>query len=134
MPKISPDGINRSDEIRKYFASNPSASINDCIEGLKGIGIAVSYSLVASVRSRQKEKGPEGPVGEDEVRRVHDFINVSNLDTDVALRILRDFSDLVQVSGGLNRFRLILDKLCVRPGSEPVCESPYHDVNDEDED
>lgn len=130
MPKISPDGINRSDEIRKYFNANPSAGIKDCIDALKEVGIEVSYSLVASVRSRHKDKGPEGPVTVDELRRVHDFISVSNLDTDVAIRILRDFADLVQVSGGLSRFRLILDQFSAGL-ADCAGEGRYQDVNED---
>lgn len=130
MPKVSADGINRSAEIRKFFESNPSARIGDCISFLKGRGLEVSYGLVASVRSRDSgKKVEEKPVGEEDICRVRDFIKISNLDTDVAVRILRDFADLVQIVGGLDRFRYILGR-CEEPRA---VESSYYDVNEDDE-
>lgn len=130
MPRVS--GVNRSEEIRKWFLENPGCGIKDCVEGLAARGLAVSYGLVAAVRQRQKtqvqdmKEGVE-VVGEDDLRRVKDFIGHSNLDPDVAVRILKDFADLVQVSGGLSRFRSLLDGV-VGGGSS------YMDVNDDDED
>lgn len=135
MPKVSADGINRSAEIRKFFEANPSARIGDCISGLKERGIEVSYGLVASVRSRDagKKVEEEKPVTAEEMCRVRDFIKISNLDTDVAVRILRDFADLVQIVGGLDRFRYILGR-CEGLMEEPrASESSYYDVNDDDE-
>lgn len=133
MPKVSADGINRSAEIRKFFEENPSARIPDCISGLKARGLDVSYGLVASVRSRELGKRQEVPVTSEEACRVRDFIKVSNLDPDVAVRILRDFSDLVQIVGGLDRFRYILARCEDFMDGPRVSESSYYDVNDEDE-
>jgi len=131
MPKVSADGVNRSAEIRKFFEANPSARIGDCISFLKERGLEVSYGLVASVRSRDAGKrAEEKPVGEEEFVRVRDFIKISNLDEGVALRILRDFADLVQVVGGLDRFRYILGRISE---SCAASESSYYDVNEDDE-
>lgn len=130
MPKVSSDGINRSAEIRKFFESNSGARISDCISYLKERGIEVSYGLVASVRSRDAgKKSEDKPVTDEEMCRVRDFIKISNLDTDVAVRILRDFANLVQIVGGLDRFRYILG-CCEEPRAS---ESSYYDVNDDDE-
>jgi len=52
---------------------------------------------------------------------------------DVAVRILKDFADLVQIVGGLDRFRYILGR-CEDLIEEPrASESSYYDVNDDDE-
>jgi hypothetical protein len=133
MPRVSADGINRSAEIRKYFEEHPDSRIGDCISALKGRGIEVSYGLVASVRSRDSGKKVvhDSPVTAEEACRVRDFVKVSNLDEDVALRILGDFADLVQVVGGLDRFRYILGRYGDFSDVKP--QSSYYDVNEDDE-
>jgi hypothetical protein len=134
MPRVSADGINRSEEIRRFLRENPGVRIQDCIDGLKGRGIEVSYGLVASVRSRDSGKKvvQESPVTAEEACRVRDFVKVSNLDDDVAVRILGDFANLVQLVGGLDRFRYILDRY---EGFSDVKESSssYYDVNDDED-
>jgi hypothetical protein len=59
-------------------------------------------------------------------------VKVSNLDDDVAVRILGDFANLVQLVGGLDRFRYILDRY---EGFSDVKESSssYYDVNDDED-
>lgn len=132
MPKRSADGVNRSAEIRKFYEEHPDARIGECISGLSSRGVDVSYGLVASVRSRQPGAGNKsrvGPVTVLESRRVGDFVDLSNLEPTVAVKILLDFADLVRDLGGLDRFRVVLGEYVADGGG-----SSYMDVNDEDED
>lgn len=128
MPKVS--GVNKSALIRDYFRDHPSSRISDCMEFMKGLGHEVSYGLVATVKSRAPK---EAVVSDEDVVRVRDYIRVSNLDEEVALRILSDFARLVQVVGGLDRFRGILASLSSDSSSSDPDESSYSDPN-EDED
>lgn len=124
MPKVSADGINRSAVIRDYFKEHPSARIVDCLDYMKDRGLEVSYGLVATVKSRMPKEEEE--ITEKDHVHVRDYIRVSNLDEDVAVRILSDFADLVQVVGGLEKFRRILSGM-----KKP--ESSYCDPNEEED-
>lgn len=160
---------NKSELIRKYFDSNPSSSVKDCIRDLAEGGVEVSYALVFGVRNRMKFSSRMGDVTNvaddempeprevslDEMKMVRDFVEKSNLDSDLAIRILKEFSSLVRGLGTIDRFDRVLENFStcskvfessdeVVPGvvvSEPVSEpvsvesdNSYMDVNDEEDD
>lgn len=148
--------LNKSQEIRNFFSSQPDAKTQDCIKSLGDRGIAVSQALVAAVRSRLSGKSSKKKeVTLTEAMLVKNFIDKSGLDEDVATSILTDFADLVIACGGLDRFRDVLGQYegfthgCAGTVSESIAESEaedeaedseddneseYEDVNDEDDD
>jgi hypothetical protein len=149
---------NKSELIRKYFESNPQSSVKDCISDLAEGGVEVSYALVFGVRGRMpKEDVPvvESEPSLSEMKLVRDFVEKSNLDQDLAVHILKEFSHLVRGIGTIDRFDRVLDGFgkCSKifsspseivPGVEPIVPSveepavstggSYHDVNDDEED
>jgi hypothetical protein len=151
---------NKSELIRKYFETNPQSSVKDCISDLANGGVEVSYALVFGVRGRSFKELKEVPVVESEpslseMKLVRDFVEKSNLDSDLAVRILKEFSHLVRGIGTIDRFDRVLDGFgkCskiffspseVVPGVEPTVPSveepavstggSYHDVNDDEDD
>jgi hypothetical protein len=149
---------NKSELIRKYFESNPQSSVKDCISDLAEGGVEVSYALVFGVRGRMPKEDVlvvESEPSLSEMKLVRDFVEKSNLDQDLAVRILKEFSHLVRGIGTIDRFDRVLDGFgkCskifsspseVVPGVEPIVPSveepavstggSYHDVNDDEED
>jgi hypothetical protein len=150
---------NKSELIRKYFESNPQSSVKDCISDLADGGVEVSYALVFGVRGRAFKEYKDIPVVESEpslseMKLVRDFVEKSNLDQDLAVRILKEFSNLVRGIGTIDRFDRVLEGFgkCskifsspseVVPGVEPTVPSieepvspggSYHDVNDDEDD
>jgi len=149
---------NKSELIRKYFESNPQSSVKDCISDLAEGGVEVSYALVFGVRGRMpKDEVPvvESEPSLSEMKLVRDFVEKSNLDQDLAVQILKEFSHLVRGIGTIDRFDRVLDGFgkCSKifsspseivPGVEPTVPSveepavstggSYHDVNDDEED
>ncbi len=154
-------GVNKSELIRKYFENNPQASVKDCISALGEGGVDVSYALVFGVRGRASSK-PSQEVSVAELKMVHDFVEKSNLDPDLATRILSEFANLVRSVGTIDRFDRVLEEFgriskisslpeetsCsavvesseVYPGVEVRRETAsveggfYSDVNDEEDD
>jgi hypothetical protein len=105
------NGVNKSELIRKYFENNPQASVKDCIAALGEGGVEVSYPLVFGVRGRMDAaKDDEKPreVSPAELKMVHDFVDKSNLDPDLATRILAEFVSLVRLIGTIDRFDVVL--------------------------
>lgn len=107
--------LNKSKAIREFFEKNPTAKVKECIEDLKNNAIEVSQALVSGVLSRMQgkpgnkrraRKGSE--VTLREARLVRDFIMRSQLDVEVATKILGDFTAVVSECGGLDRFKLVL--------------------------
>jgi hypothetical protein len=157
-------GVNKSELIRKYFESNPQASVKDCIAALGEGGIEVSYPLVFGVRGRMNPEEGKGdtynskvetPISSNELKMVGDFVEKSNLDPDLATRILAEFSNLVRAIGTNDRFDRVLEEFGrvsnnsssvivdppeVFPGvvqqENAVVEggSSYFDVNEEEDD
>jgi hypothetical protein len=146
---------NKSELIRKYFESNPQSSVKDCISDLAEGGVEVSYALVFGVRGRMPKDVPvvvESEPSLSEMKLVRDFVERSNLDPDLAVRILKEFSNLVRAIGTIARFDRVLENFgkCskifssseVVPGVEPTVPSveavstggSYHDVNDDEDD
>lgn len=149
---------NKSELIRKYFESNPQSSVKDCISDLANGGVEVSYALVFGVRGRMPKDVPvvvESEPSLGEMKLVRDFVERSNLDPDLAVRILKEFSNLVRAIGTIDRFDRVLEDFgkCskifaspseVVPGVEPTVPSveepavstggSYHDVNDDEDD
>jgi len=149
---------NKSELIRKYFESNPQSSVKDCISDLAEGGVEVSYALVFGVRGRMpKDEVPvvESEPSLSEMKLVRDFVEKSNLDQDLAVQILKEFSHLVRGIGTIDRFDRVLDGFgkCSKifsspseivPGVEPTVPSveepavstggSYHDVNDDEDD
>ena len=108
-------GLNRSQAIREFFEKNPTAKVKDCIEELKNGGVEVSQALVSGVLSRMQgkpgnkkrsRKGSEVTLREASL--VRDFIMRSQLDVDVATKILNEFTTVVSECGGLDRFKIVL--------------------------
>ena len=147
---------NKSELIRKYFETNPQSSVKDCISDLANGGVEVSYALVFGVRGRAFKEYKEVPDPSlSEMKLVRDFVEKSNLDPDLAVRILKEFSHLVRGIGTIDRFDRVLEDFgkCskifsssseVVPGVEPTVPSveepavstggSYHDVNDDEDD
>lgn len=150
---------NKSELIRKYFESNPQSSVKDCVSDLADRGVEVSYALVFGVRGRAFKEYKDIPVVESEsslseMKMVRDFVEKSNLDQDLAVRILKEFSRLVRGIGTIERFDRVLESFgkCskifsspseVVPGVEPSVPSieepvspggSYYDVNDDEDD
>lgn len=107
--------LNKSKAIREFFEKNPTGKVKDCIEGLGASGIEVSQALVSGVLGRMQgrpgnkkraRKGSE--VTLREACLVRDFIVRSELDVDVATKILSDFTAVVSDCGGLDRFKIVL--------------------------
>lgn len=136
--------LNKSAEIRSYFLEHPDARSTDCIKSLKERGIEVSAGLVAVVRSKE----PGGKRGKeitlDEVKVVKAFVARSNLDIEVATKILEEFSLLVRSLGGVDRFLEVLNeyrRFEKNPAVEghiagddlPGFVAEYEDVNDEED-
>jgi len=145
-------GVNKSECIRKYFETNPQASVKDCIEALSAGGVEVSYALVFGVRGRSTEtKEPEPrEISLSEIKLVRDFVDKSNLDPDLATKILNEFIHVVRGVGTIDRFEKVLVELDkfykdsssevvpgvqvrdVLPGVDVI--SSYTDVNDDEDD
>lgn len=57
MAKTKTKGINKSAEIRAYFAANPNASGPDVVAAMKAKGIKVSLPQVYNAKQSGKAKG-----------------------------------------------------------------------------
>ena len=105
--------MNKSAEIRAYFVEHPDGRSSECIKSLKDRGIEVSAGLVAVVRSKGPQAGNkrrDKGVTLEEVKIVKAFVARSNLDIEVATKILEEFSLLVRSLGGVDRFLEILNE------------------------
>lgn len=157
MPRGRPagGGINKSEEIRKFYDANPDAKTKDCIDSLKSKGIEVSQALVAGVRSRSQgtpgNKKKKGEVSIAEMKLLKNFVSKSNLDISVATKTLNELVALIHEIGSVERFKTVLDEFgsfeesdsdesedseeeAVAVASSDEDESDYEDVNDEDDD
>lgn len=154
MPRGRPvgGGINKSDEIRKYYEKHPDAKTKDCIEFLSDKGIEVSQALVAGVRSRMqgepgnKKRKRKGEVSVAEMKLVKNFISKANLEMSVATATLMELASLIEEIGSVERFKDVLnefgnfeeseesDEDAVAVGASDEDEDgDYEDVNDDDE-
>jgi hypothetical protein len=133
-------GLNKSEEIRKFFEKSPDARTAECITFLAGKNIEVSQALVSSVRGRLSGKtGKSKEVTLSEAMLVKNFIDTSGIDEEVATSILSDFADLIIKCGGVDRFRDILSQYkgftaCAETVSESIEQSESDEDEDEDED
>lgn len=160
MPRGRPvsGGINKSEEIRKYYEKHPDAKTKDCIEFLSDKGIEVSQALVAGVRSRMqgepgnKKRKRKGEVSVAEMKLVKNFISKANLEMSVATATLMELASLIEEIGSVERFKDVLnefgnfeeaseeseesesDEDAVAVGASDEDEDgDYEDVNDDDD-
>jgi len=161
MPRGRPaaGGINKSDEIRKYYEKHPDAKTKDCIEALESKGIEVSQALVAGVRSRMQgtpgnKKRRKGEVSVAEMKLVKNFITKSHLETSVATKTLLELASLIDEIGSVERFKDVLNEFgnfedaededtedtddtddeAVAVGASDEDDGEYEDVNDDEDD
>lgn len=131
MPRGRPvsGGVNKSDEIRKYYEKHPDAKTKDCIDFLGDKGIEVSQALVAGVRSRMqgepgnKKRKRKGEVSVAEMKLVKNFISKSNLEMSVATSTLMELASLIEEIGSVERFKDVLNEF-----------GNFEDAADEDSD
>lgn len=114
MPRGRPaaGSVNKSEEIRNYFEKNPSATGKDCILALAKKDIEVSLPLVTGVRNRALGKTSSKKKGEvtvQEIKTLKSFVTKSNLDSAVAVNILKEFVDVIEEIGNIARFKEVLD-------------------------
>lgn len=157
MPRGRPaaGGINKSEEIRKYYEKHPESKTKDCIEFLSEKGIEVSQALVAGVRARMTGEGgkkKKGEISVAEVKLLKNFISKSHLEASVATKTLMELACLIEEIGSVERFKDVLnefgnfsdssdadededtDEDAVAVGASDEDEDgEYEDVNDDDE-
>ena len=152
MPRGRPvsGGINKSDEIRKYFEAHPESKTKDCITFLAGKNIEVSQALVAGVRGRMTgeagtKRKKKGEISVGEIKLVKNFVDKSHLEASVATKTLMELANLIEEIGSIERFKDVVNEFSNFDGDSETDESDededavtvgaeYDDVNDEDED
>jgi hypothetical protein len=158
MPRGRPaaGGVNKSEEIRKYYENHPESKTKDCIEFLSDKGIEVSQALVAGVRSRMLGEGgskkKKGEISVAEVKLLKNFISKSHLEASVATKTLMELACLIEEIGSVERFKDVLsefgnfsdsseedenedDAVAVGVADEEEDENgEYEDVNDDEDD
>jgi hypothetical protein len=116
MPRGRPaaGGVNKSEEIRKYFEKNPDCKTKDCIDSLSEKGIEVSQALVAGVRSRMQGEGgkkkKKGEISVAEMKLLKNFISKSHLEASVATKTLMELACLIEEIGSVERFKDVLSE------------------------
>lgn len=154
MPRGRPaaGGINKSEEIRKYFEKNPDSQTKDCIAALAGKGLEVSQALVAGVKGRMTggTKKKKGEVSVAEMKLVKNFIIKSHLEASAAHKTLMELTCLIEEIGSVERFKDVLnefgdfedsdfdsdedsDEDAVAVGASDD-DGEYEDVNDDEDD
>lgn len=141
MPRGRPvaGGINKSEEIRKYFESHPESKTKDCIDALSKKDIEVSQALVAGVRSRMDgtagtKKKRKGEVSVAEMKLLKTFITKSHLETSVATKTLMELAALIEEIGSVERFKDVLSEFGNFEASLAAEDSDSDEDSDTDED
>lgn len=135
MPRGRPaaGGINKSEEIRKYFEKHPDCKTKDCIDALSEKGIEVSQALVAGVRSRMQGEGggkkkKKGEISVSEMKLLKNFISKSHLEASVATKTLMELACLIEEIGSVERFKDVLNEF----GNFAEAEDAIEDSDEED--
>lgn len=141
MPRGRPaaGGINKSEEIRKYFETHPESKTKDCIDALASKKIEVSQALVAGVRSRMdgsagSKKKRKGEVSVAEMKLLKSFITKSHLEVSVATKTLMELAALIEEIGSVERFKDVLSEFGNFEASLAADDSDEDEDSDEDSD
>jgi phosphopantothenoylcysteine synthetase/decarboxylase len=153
MPAGRPSGPsqgNKSQLIRDYYASNPDASVKDCIESLAKIhNIDVSAPLVSGVRrnigmapgNKRKGRGRSGEVTGEEIVDLKKKIS----DLEITCEKLDEILETLEEMGSIQRIREVITTLHQIESStaiedeeeeevEEISDSSENEDEDEDED
>jgi hypothetical protein len=104
MPKDKSD-VNKSEEIRQLFRSNPEMSVNEVVSTLAGRGIKVTDNLVYYIKG--KMKGRKGRHQKAQ-RMVANVAATGNSDPVKTILQVKSWANEV---GGLKKLKALVDAL-----------------------
>jgi hypothetical protein len=99
--------VNKSEEIRQLFKSNPKIPVTDVVSTLAGKGIKVAPSMVYFVKGHMKGRRGRKKKAHQMVARV--AATTSNGDPVATIMKVKGWADQV---GGLRKLKALVDALC----------------------
>ena len=110
--KSRKDGVNKSEEIRKYMVDNPTAGPQAVSDAMKTLhNIEVKPQFVSTVKSNDKRKGKKKPGKRGRKPGVSAAAGVATSGGGISLESLRAVKAFIDKMGGLKKAKAAVDLL-----------------------